>query len=472
MEGIVCPPVKPETKPSEGQAAPANDTSATGLEYERYLHEVVSVLEEDPAFKKKLEDSDINYIKSGEIANDLDLVNHNIRERLDEIKRIEVTRLKSLVQEQFKMKAENRDSKHIPLQHINLANTHSFEATDLAKLIKQATMDLDELDRQRKAEFKAYEMRKEHEKNLKLADLNSTQRAAEEAHLKEMEDKHKSHTKLHHPMGKAQLEEVWEESDHLNPEDFDPKTFFKLHDINGDNVLDPTEVEALFTKEIAKMYDPNNPEDDMREAQEEINRMREHVFKEADLDGNHVLDQNEFEALTKKEEFNKDEGWKGLDEDNDIYSDEEMAEYERHLKQEENRLHEQNAYEHVVPGQVNQPIDPNVVHMQQPTDLPQGMHAQEYVHLQQQPQQQQQQQQLQFQRAQFAQEQELKHSQFAQQPVQHQQQPIQHQQVQQPVAHQQQPPQPPGHQQVAAAAAAQKQHNAAAAPADHGPGHQ
>lgn len=30
-------------------------------------------------------------------------------------------------------------------------------------------------------------------------------------------------------MGKAQLEEVWEESDHLNPEDFDPKTFFKLH---------------------------------------------------------------------------------------------------------------------------------------------------------------------------------------------------------------------------------------------------
>lgn len=61
-------------------------------------------------------------------------------------------------------------------------------------------MDLDELDRQRKAEFKAYEMRKEHEKNLKLADLNSTQRAAEEAHLKEMEDKHKSHTKLHHPV--------------------------------------------------------------------------------------------------------------------------------------------------------------------------------------------------------------------------------------------------------------------------------
>ncbi len=30
------------------------------------------------------------------------------------------------------------------------------------------------------------------------------------------------------------------------------------------------------------MYDPNAPEDDMREREEEMERMREHVFKEAD----------------------------------------------------------------------------------------------------------------------------------------------------------------------------------------------
>lgn len=58
------------------------------------------------------------------------------------------------------------------------------------------------------------------------------------------------------------------------------------------------------------MYDPNNPEDDMKEAKEEINRMREHVFKEADTDGNHLLDEEEFEHLTQREEFGKDEGWK------------------------------------------------------------------------------------------------------------------------------------------------------------------
>lgn len=81
-----------------------------------------------------------------------------------------------------------------------------------------------------------------------------------------------------------QLKEVWEEGDGLDPEDFDPKTFFKLHgktwtwleggfpfiqsyttctvlygicssflnneDTNGDGYFDDQELEALFTKEV------------------------------------------------------------------------------------------------------------------------------------------------------------------------------------------------------------------------------
>jgi len=34
---------------------------------------------------------------------------------------------------------------------------------------------------------------------------------------------------MHHPGGKQQLEEVWEQQDHLSPDSFDPKTFFALH---------------------------------------------------------------------------------------------------------------------------------------------------------------------------------------------------------------------------------------------------
>lgn len=46
---------------------------------------------------------------------------------------------------------------------------------------------------------------------------------------------------------------------------FNPKTFFTVHDINSSSVLDEQELEALFTKELEKVSDPRNEDDDMRE---------------------------------------------------------------------------------------------------------------------------------------------------------------------------------------------------------------
>jgi len=37
------------------------------------------------------------------------------------------------------------------------------------------------------------------------------------------------HLQLHHPGSKQQLEEVWEKQDHMEDQEFDPKTFFHLH---------------------------------------------------------------------------------------------------------------------------------------------------------------------------------------------------------------------------------------------------
>ena len=65
-----------------------------------------------------------------------------------------------------------------------------------------------------------------------------------------MKKKHENHPKVNHPGSKDQLKEVWEEADGLDPNDFDPKTFFKLHDVNSDGFLDEQELEALFTKEV------------------------------------------------------------------------------------------------------------------------------------------------------------------------------------------------------------------------------
>ena len=65
-----------------------------GIEYNRYLQEVVQVLESDPDFRKKLEDSDVDKIRDGSIAEELKFVNHNLRTKLDDVKRKELDRLR------------------------------------------------------------------------------------------------------------------------------------------------------------------------------------------------------------------------------------------------------------------------------------------------------------------------------------------------------------------------------------------
>merc|ERR1712087_432318 len=163
-----------------------------------------------------------------------------------------------------KMGQVSKDDKMFP-SHLDHSNPHTFEAEDLKRLIKEATRDLEEQDKVRKDEFKRYEMEKEHGKREELAKLNEEEKKKEVERQAEMDKKHKDHEKVHHPGSKDQLEEVWEETDHMDKDDFNPKTFFNLHDSNSDGYLDELEVEALFERELAKMYDPNNPEDDMVE---------------------------------------------------------------------------------------------------------------------------------------------------------------------------------------------------------------
>lgn len=98
-------------------------------------------------------------------------------------------------------------------------------------------------------------MQKEFEKQEKLRTMDEDHRKKYEEELKQQQQKHNQHERVHHPGNKAQLEEgsyqfhslaqhsspialyqsffsselVWEKQDHMAPEDFDPKTFFMMH---------------------------------------------------------------------------------------------------------------------------------------------------------------------------------------------------------------------------------------------------
>lgn len=40
----------------------------------------------------------------------------------------------------------------------------------------------------------------------------------------------------------------------MDKQDFDPKAFFMMHDLDGNNFWDENEVKALFVQELNKVY--------------------------------------------------------------------------------------------------------------------------------------------------------------------------------------------------------------------------
>ncbi|XP_045463171.1 nucleobindin-2 [Harmonia axyridis] len=349
LQTCYAPPVKegvketPETKNQD----PGIENY---MEYHRYLSEVVQALESDPDFKEKIQKAPEEEIRSGKIADQLEFVSHHVRTKLDEIKRVELERLKELVEKKRKLQG-NDDTEDPTHKHIDHANPQTFEIEDLKKLIAKTQEDLAEADKMRREEFKEYEMNKEFEKQKKLNSTNGEDRTKLEKELKEQEEKHKKHEKLHEPGHKAQLEEVWQEQDQMQQE-FDPKTFFLLHDMDSNGLWDENEVKALFLKELDKMYQAGAPEDDIRERMEEMERMREQVFREVDSNRDGFIDFQEFIAQTKKQDFNEDHGWNGLDEQKP-YTDEELQEYiSRH------QMNQQQFQQHPPPVQYHQNAPP------------------------------------------------------------------------------------------------------------------
>ncbi|KAI5701872.1 hypothetical protein M8J76_004499 [Diaphorina citri] len=315
-----------------------NMAEELGIEYNRYLNEVVEALESDPEFRKKLENASEADIRSGKIAQELEYVNHQVRSKLDELKRTELDRLRELAKRQYEL-SEGKAVPDAP-GHVDHNNPHSFEINDLHKLIVQVTNDLAEADRKRRELFKEYELQKRYERDQKLSLM--TDQEKEEFLKKEAEEirKRKSNidkADVHHPGSKKQLEEVWQEQDHMGNTEFNPKAFFAMHDLDGNHVWDEEEVKMLFLKELDKMYKEGMPQNDLMERAEEMERMREHVFKEADVNRDRLISWEEFLEMTRRQEFNQDPGWKPIDQEQ-VYSQAEVEAYERQRQAEVDRL--------------------------------------------------------------------------------------------------------------------------------------
>ena len=154
-----------------------------------------------------------------------------------------------------------------------------------------------------------------------------TQLVADPAKKAEMIKKHEEETHIlaeergHAPGHKAMLEEIWESDDGMDKDNFNPKTMFRLHDLNGDNVLDIKELEALFYNEAQKLHaqKKKKPEgEDKFVVREEMARMREFVTKEADKDEDGMISMSEWMKFTGTKEFEEDKEWEPVNPDKEI----------------------------------------------------------------------------------------------------------------------------------------------------------
>lgn len=110
-----------------------------------------------------------------------------------------------------------------------------------------------------------------------------------------------------------------------------------LIDLDNNGQLDETELKAIFTNDLDKVYQPGHSEDDMREREEEMERMREHVMREVDTNGDRMVSMDELLAQTKREEFQKDPGWETVDQQPQ-FTHEEYMEFERRRQAEIQQL--------------------------------------------------------------------------------------------------------------------------------------
>lgn len=329
------------------------DFEQLGLHYGKYLKDVVAALDKDHKFISTIKDMSADDIKSGKVAEQLKHVHEDVRKKLNELKYLEIKRLKDLATrknevEQYgetyhgsdrrKWRTLGASLSQLP-EHLG-SHGNYFDTDDLHKLMVAATNDLEKLDKERKEDFKTYEMEKEWQFQERLKMMNETEKQEAIKLKQQLKEKHDDHPQVHEPGTRQQFEEVWEKKDNLPKQEFDPKTFFALHDLDSNGFWDPQEVRQLLKIEISKLYDPNNPEDDPNEMEEEYERMREHIYKEIDANHDGLISLQEFLDYSKKPDFRQDHGWDDVRK-KEVFS---QKDYEEYLKNHEKMVNGMHGY--------------------------------------------------------------------------------------------------------------------------------
>lgn len=211
-------------------------------------------------------------------------MNHHVRTKLDELKRTELRRLRD-----FARQLHDQDGgKYSAFGHIDHDNPNTFEIQDLKKLIRKVSYSLRKFAstlpfhtvfqewafyRQRRTWKRPIEGGKKSSRRTRWKNISNANRGwriwpkrnvkSSYSTKKKLNDRKKllpnefvhpfailrtftpivlnvwidSLPQVHHPGSKQQFEEVWENQDHMNKDEFNPRTFFVMHGMYSDDII-------------------------------------------------------------------------------------------------------------------------------------------------------------------------------------------------------------------------------------------
>uniref|UniRef100_A0A915IPQ2 NUCB1-like N-terminal domain-containing protein n=1 Tax=Romanomermis culicivorax TaxID=13658 RepID=A0A915IPQ2_ROMCU len=187
---IAAPPVLESNSKTTLSPAEEQEKEKWGLEYGKYVKEVISVLESDPVFAEKIKNASEEDVKSGKIAQLLDFVGHDLRTKLDELKRVELEKLRFYADEKEKLRQLPGHLGH---------EKPNFDENDLKALMLQTSKDLEIINEKIELERKRQEMKLEYENRRRKQQLSG---AELEKTLKEEElaKRQAQDVKMNHPV--------------------------------------------------------------------------------------------------------------------------------------------------------------------------------------------------------------------------------------------------------------------------------
>jgi len=250
------------------------------------------------------------------------LVSEGSKKQLNEVKKREVNAIRRRLIPKKKSQSYNDE---VPT-HLDMTNLR-FTGQDLRMLIKANREHIQKFTELREKDFQHYEMEKRFVEEQRLRHIKDEERRKAEQEKMEAAKASQANRKIKHPLTEDTAKEVWEEKEQLPKDEFNPKTYFALNDLDSNGLLDLEEVRRLLHKELENSYDQKEGEHDPRERREEMERMRDHIYKEIDKNRDLMIDYSEFlEGLEDKKDINKN--WETIDNE-PVFNDTDFDSYEK-----------------------------------------------------------------------------------------------------------------------------------------------